>query len=241
MIKMKITIGHIYPDLLNLYGDRGNITTLKRRLELRDIETEIKTYATDDIIDFENLDIVILGGGSDRDIKIANEKLLDQKDAILSYVENNGCLLALCNGFNILGNEFEINNEKITGLGILDISTSQSNKRLIGNIIIDCKCINHTVVGFENHSSITFINNYNPLGIVKYGYGNNETDKKEGIIYKNTIATNLHGPLLPKNPLLADFIIKNALTKKYGNVSLKELDDTLENKAHDYIINRFIK
>ncbi len=238
---MKIIIGHIYPDLLNLYGDRGNICTLKRRLKLRGVETEVKTYGTDDIIDFENLDIVILGGGSDRDIKIANEKLLSQKDKLLSYVENNGCLLALCNGFHILGNEFETNGKKIQGLGIFNISTAECSKRLIGNIIIDCECINHTVVGFENHSGITSINNYKALGKVKFGYGSNETDKKEGIIYKNTIATNLHGPLLPKNPLLADFIIKNALTKKYGAVHLDELDDTLENNAHNYIVNRFLK
>lgn len=238
---MKITIGHIFPDLLNLYGDRGNITTLKRRLDLRGIETEVKTYAPDDIIDFENLDIVILGGGSDRDIKIANKKLQAQKDALSSYIENDGCLLALCNGFHILGNEFEINKEKITGLGIFDIYTFENNKRLIGNIILDCECIKNTVVGFENHSGIVSINNYTPFGTVKYGYGNTETDKKEGLIYKNAIATNLHGPLLPKNPLLADFIIKNALTKKFGDVPLKELDDTLENNAHNYIINRFIK
>ena len=236
---MKITIGHLYPDILNLYGDKGNIAALTRRLKLRNIQYEVVTI--NDKIDFENIDILILGGGSDRDTQIANSRLIKQKDELKNYVENDGVLLALCSGFHILGKEFEVDNVKEEGLCVFDIVSSQINKRLIGNIIIDCNLINSTVVGFENHNAVIKLNDYTPFGAVKYGFGNDETKTNEGIIYKNTIGTNLHGPLLPKNPVLTDYILKKALTKEYGDVSLLPLDDTFENNAHSYIINRFLK
>ncbi|MBE7054299.1 MAG: glutamine amidotransferase [Ruminococcaceae bacterium] len=236
---MKLTIGHIYPDILNLYGDKGNIVSLSRRLKLRNIDFEI--VIIEDKIDFANIDILILGGGSDRDTLIANNKLQKQKDELKNFVESDGTLLALCSGYHILGKEFKINEKAIDGLGIFDITTKQIKNRLIGNIILECECINNTVVGFENHNTITDIKDYTPFGIVKYGYGNSEEKTYEGLIYKNTIATNLHGPLLPKNPRLTDYILNNALNKKYGDVSLSPLDDTFENNAHDYIIKRFLK
>lgn len=237
---MEINIGHLYPDMLNLYSDGGNICALERRLKLRGIDAHIKNYKIDDEIDFENLDIVLLGGGSDREQNIVAKKMYEFKNDVKSYVENDGVLLALCSGYELLGNYIKINDEKINGIGILDIHTEYDKNRLIGNIILESKTLGTTIVGFENHAGRIYAGNYTPLGVVKCGYGNNEIDKKEGVIYKNVVASYVHGPLLPKNPVLTDYILKNAITKKYGDVKLPPLDDTLETNAHNYILNRFL-
>lgn len=237
---MEITIAHLYPDLLNLYGDRGNIITLKSRLENRGIDAKIVEYDLNDKIDFTNTDIIYIGGGSDREQLLVCNKLCEMKDEIKKFAEDNGSILAVCGGYHLLGNYYIAGDEKINGIGLLDIYTTQGNKRLIGNIVLESPLINSTVVGFENHGGRTNIGNHTPLGKVLYGNGNNDKDEFEGVVYKNVIATNLHGPLLPKNPKLADLIIKNTLEKKYGTFELSPLDDTLEEKAHEYIVNRFI-
>lgn len=238
---MKINIGHLFPDLLNLYGDRGNITALKNRMEQRQIEVEVKTYELNDDINFDELDIVFIGGGSDREQLLVCNRLKELKDSISNYVENNGVLVAVCGGYQLLGHYYQLENEKIEGLGILDIYTEQKSPRLIGNIILESEILNDTIVGFENHGGRTYINNHTPLGKVKYGYGNNDSKDFEGVVYKNVIATYLHGPLLPKNPHLTDYIIKCAISKKDENFSLDEINSEYELKAHKYILERFLK
>lgn len=238
---MKITIGHLFPDLLNLYGDRGNIAALTGRMQARGIETEVKAYGIDDDINFADLDIVFIGGGSDREQLLVCKKLLTIKSDITQYVENGGTLAAVCGGYQLLGHYYQLENEKIEGLKILDIYTVQGSPRLIGNIILDSDYIGTTVVGFENHGGRTCINSHKPLGKVLYGYGNDGESGYEGVVYKNVVATYLHGPLLPKNPVLADKIIKNAVTKKDSSFVLENIDSKLENTAHDYIIKRFLK
>ncbi len=238
---MKITIGHLFPDLLNLYGDRGNIAALTRRMQARGIETEVKSYGIDDDINFADLDIVFIGGGSDREQLLVCKKLLTIKSDITQYVENGGTLAAVCGGYQLLGHYYQLENEKIEGLKILDIYTVQGSPRLIGNIVLDSDYIGTTVVGFENHGGRTFINSHKPLGKVLYGHGNDGESGYEGVVYKNVVATYLHGPLLPKNPVLADKIIENAVTKKDASFVLSDIDSALENTAHDYIIKRFLK
>ncbi len=238
---MKITIGHLFPDLLNLYGDRGNIAALCMRMNLRGIETEVKTYDINDGINFADLDIVFIGGGSDREQLLVCKRLLKIKSDISQYVENNGTLIAVCGGYQLLGHYYQLENEKIEGLDILDICTVQKSPRLIGNIILESDYISSTVVGFENHGGRTYTGSHTPLGKVLFGHGNDGESGFEGVVYKNVIATYLHGPLLPKNPVLTDRIIKNAVLKKDSQFILSDIDSTLENTAHNYILNRFLK
>ena len=238
---MELNIAHVYPELLNLYGDSGNLVTLKARLSKRNIDVKIIEYSLNDSIDFSNIDILYIGGGTDREQLTACENLYKVKDSIKSYANDGGTILAFAAGYPLLGEYYELNNEKIKALELIDMYTEQSNDRFIGNVILQSELLNSTVVGFENHSSKTFLNNQTSLGKVEHGYGNNGNRDLEGVVNKNIIGTYLHGPLLPKNPKLADYILKNALDKKYGSAELQPLDDNLENMAHDYIINRYIK
>lgn len=237
---MKINIVHLYPDLLNLYGDRGNIATLEYRAKKRGIEVTVQKIGLDDKIDFDSADIIYLGGGSEKEQKIVCESLAKSKDQLKDYIENGGCMLAVCSGYEILGKYCKMQVETLNCLDILDIYTEYSEIRLIGNVVLNSELLASTVVGFENHGGRTYTGDYEPLGTVQSGYGNNGEDKKEGVVYKNTIATYIHGPLLPKNPALADHIITSALSKKYDeNITLEPIDDSIENMAHEYCVERF--
>jgi len=235
---MKIKIAHLYPDLLNLYGDNGNITALTYRMQRRGIDSEVIEYKINDEIDFENTDIVFIGGGSDRELKMVCQKMCTFKNRLIEYAENGGCILAVCGGFQILGNYYMLGNEKIEGTGVLDIHADHSSERLIGDILIESELTGSTVVGFENHAGRMDIGSYAPLGRVISGHGNNGESGFEGVVYKNIIASYLHGPLLPKNPKLTDHIIAKAIEKRYGKAELAPLDDTLEMLAHQYIVNK---
>lgn len=239
----EINIAHLYPDLLNLYGDRGNIICLKNRCNWRNISVNIIEYNLKDEIDFESIDILFLGGGSDKEQFLVTKKLVDIKNDFISYAQNDGVILAICGGYQLLGHYYKIGDETINGLSLLDIYTESKKGRLIGNVVIESTLDEKTtnVVGFENHGGRTIINSHNPLGKVLYGFGNNGEDFTEGVLYKNVIGTYLHGPLLPKNPNLADYIIKKALQKKYNeNIVLDKLNDDIEIKAQNYIINKYL-
>lgn len=238
---MNLTIGHLYPDLLNLYGDRGNIQCLMKRCQWRGIGAETIAFELGDEIDFSKLDIVLLGGGSDREQKIVCEKLESIKVDFKKYVEDNGVVIAVCGGFQILGNYYAMAEETIQGLGIVDLETDRgTDYRLIDNIVLESDLFSMPIVGFENHGGRTNIKNNKPLGKVIYGSGNDGKSGYEGVVYKNVIGTYLHGPLLPKNPQVADYLISKALERKYGHpVELTELDDREEKEANEYIYNRF--
>lgn len=240
---MNIKILHLYPDLLNLYGDKGNIECMRKRLIWRGIDAEVVTHTCDDkSFNLSDVDIVFIGGGSDREQKIVCTRLLKHKDALKKYVEAGGSLVAVCGGYQLLGKYYKLEDETIEGLGILDIYTHQGKKRLIGNIVLETDFIVDKIVGFENHGGRTYIGSHKPLGKVAYGHGNHDGAGSEGVLYKNVVATYLHGPLLPKNPALCDYILTNALRKKYpGFIGLSSLDDKLEKKANKYIVNRFKK
>jgi len=239
---MKLTIGHLYPDLLNLYGDRGNIQCLMKRCLWRGIEAETIAFELDDKIDFSNLDIVLLGGGSDREQMLVCEKLKEIQKDFKEYVEQDGVVIAICGGYQLLGNYYKTEEGIIEGLSLVDMYTEQGENRLIDNIVLQSELFDMPIVGFENHGGRTFIGENKPLGKVLYGSGNDGKSGYEGVVYKNVIGTYLHGPLLPKNPQLADELILRALKKKYGeNITLSALDDSPEKAANDYIFNRFVK
>ncbi|NLK94181.1 MAG: glutamine amidotransferase [Clostridiales bacterium] len=238
---MEINICHLYPDLLNVYGDIGNILILKHRAEARGIKVNIINTSIGENLEEDNIDIILLGGGQDYEQSIVSQDIKEnKKEALQNYIESSKVLIAICGGYQLLGKYYLApNGEKLEGLGILDIYTEGYEKRFIGNSIIYNEEFDETYVGFENHSGRTYISNYKPLGKCIIGNGNNGSDGYEGCIYKNTYCTYLHGSLLSKNPELADRFLLKALEKKYGEgeVFLEPLNDTLELNAKKEIIN----
>ena len=233
---MKLTIGHLYPDLLNLYGDRGNIRCLMKRCEWRGIEAETVAFELQDEIDFAGLDIVLLGGGSDREQKLVCHKLQSIREEFRNYVETDGVVIAICGGYQLLGHYYMTGGERIEGLGLVDICTIQGEGRLIGNIALRCDLFTMPLVGFENHGGRTMTGSVPPLGKVIYGYGNDGISGYEGIRYRNIFGTYLHGPVLPKNPELADELILRALRRRYGDgVCLTPLPDEEEREANTQV------
>lgn len=237
---MELNICHMYPDLLNVYGDVGNILILKYRSENRGIKTNIFNVSINDDFDSSKYDIVFFGGGQDYEQSIVSKDLMKNKKVeIKKYIESNKVFLSICGGYQLLGKYYVTpSGEELEGLSALDIYTKSGNKRFIGNTIIYNKEFDETYVGFENHSGKTYIGNLKPLGEVLAGYGNNGEDGYEGCIYKNTYCTYFHGSLLSKNPELADRLLFSALKNKYGKFILPPLDDTYELKAKEFIIKR---
>ena len=237
---MKLTIGHLYPDLLNLYGDRGNSQGFRKRLEWRGIEAEVIPFLSGDAIDFSKLDIILLGGGSDREQELVCGQLQNIKQDFKDYVENDGVVLAVCGGYQLLGKYYKTDKKNIEGLSILDITTEWEPERLIRNIVLNSPLFDTPVVGFENHGGRTHIGKHTPFGKVFYGLGNTGKSGYEGVVYKNVIGTYLHGPLLPKNPHVCDYLLAKALKRKYGeDLTLDPLTDKLEHLANSYIVDRY--
>ncbi len=239
---MKLTIGHFYPDLLNLYGDRGNIQCFIKRLQWRGIDADIVSCPSGSKIDFERFDIVLLGGGSDREQELVCQYLKEVRKDFKNYAEDGGVVLAVCGGYQLLGNYYKTSSKTIEGLGILDIYTEWSKKRLVQNIVLKSPFFCNPIVGFENHGGRTYIGKYAPFGKVISGLGNTGKSGYEGVIYKNIIGTYLHGPLLPKNPEVCDYLLEKALVRKYGGIiRLTALPDSLEHTANTYIVKRFAR
>jgi lipid II isoglutaminyl synthase (glutamine-hydrolysing) len=246
---LSLTIAHLYPKSMNIYGDQGNILALQKRCQWRGIKTDLNEIEVGQNYNFSKADIVFAGGGQDQSqLRIAKD-LQTRKINILKAVNSNIIFLLICGTYQLFGHYFTTHeNTKIKGISILDMHTKASNQRKIGNVIINVETIHElslpkqTLVGFENHSGNTFINEHSktkPLGKVISGFGNNGQDSWEGARYKNVFGTYLHGSLLPKNPHFADYLIKLALERKYGKeFDLKKLDDELENKAHQFVINK---
>lgn len=235
----RIVIAHLYPELLNLYGDKGNIACLEQRLRWRGIDVEVVEVLAGEEPDFTGYDIVLLGGGSDKEQKMVCDKLQKVQPQLKEYVENNGVMLALCGGYEMLGHYFVNAEEKMDGLQILDSYTEPGTERMFANVIMESDIGDMPIVGFTNHSGCTRINEHRPFGEVTVGYGNAGEKGQEGVIYKNLIGTYLYGPLLPKNPEVADWLLAQALERKYGSAKLTSLDDTVERAGNAYICNRF--
>lgn len=239
--KKGLNIIHLYPDLLNLYGDKGNIACMQKRLEWRGIDANVSACTNrDHSINLETADIIFVGGGSDREQEIVCGLLLKKKGELVNYVASGGVLVAVCGGYQLLGKYYKTADSEIEGLGILDIYTDAGDTRLIGNVVLESNLFPQKITGFENHAGRTFIGSHTPLGKVIYGHGNTGLSGYEGVVYKNVIATYLHGPLLPKNPMLCDHILSCAMKRKYSDFNgFSPLDDELENTANLYIENRF--
>ena len=231
---MKLTIGHLYPDLMNLYGDRGNIICLSRRCQWRGIKVEVKEVSPD---------ILFMGGGQDRQQKlVAHDFEKGRGEEIKEFIEKGGVGLFICGAYQVMGKFYRpAEGTDLKGLGIFDIETYHFGKekpRCIGDVAVEWQ--GKTLVGFENHGGRTYLgDSAKPLGKVLHGHGNNSEDKTEGAIYKNAFGTYLHGALLPKNPHFADHLIELALKNKYGpEVKLQPLDDTLEWGAHNGVLRK---
>ncbi|MDW8802246.1 type 1 glutamine amidotransferase [Clostridium sp. A1-XYC3] len=237
---MELNICHLYPDLLNVYGDLGNILILKYRAEQRGIKVNVFNVSLGDPFDSDQYDITFFGGGQDYEQSIVSEDLdKNKKEGITEYIEKGKVFLSICGGYQLLGKYYTTpDGEKLDGLGILDIYTEGGDTRFIGNTVIHNEEFNETYVGFENHSGRTYIGDLKPLGKVIAGYGNNGEDGYEGCIFKNCFCTYFHGSLLSKNPELADRLITTALSSKYEEVNLSPLDDSLELRAKEFIIKR---
>ncbi len=253
----KITIYHLYPDAMNLYGDLGNVISIVKRCQWRGIEAEVVDVHVGDRADFTKADLVFMGGGQDSGQKIVNADLLEKGPAIKEQIDEGMPALLICGGFQLFGNYFKTaDGTEIPGIGVFDAFTVAGSKRLIGNVVIDIAHLlsvwqrefkntplisgHTTLVGFENHSGQTMLApGTQPLGYVIRGLGNKGDGGYEGAIYKNAFGSYLHGSLLPKNPWLTDHLIRCALLRRYGEVlPLSELDDTIEIAAHDAAIKR---
>ncbi|MGN1124016.1 MAG: type 1 glutamine amidotransferase [Eubacterium sp.] len=240
---MTVRIAHLYPDMLNLYGDRGNIIALTERMKARNIDVTVDAVTMGRSFNADDYDILFIGGGQDFEQDVLLDDLKKGKDEQISRAINNGiAMLAICGGYQMLGKYYKTYDGKMLEyIGAIDFYTEGKEERMIGNFAYKTK-EGIEVVGFENHSGRTYLGKeIEPLGKMIKGYGNNGEDGTEGVRFKNTFGTYSHGPVLPKNPQLTDLIISKALENKYGSAQLAPLDDTLEAKAREQVWKLYFK
>ena len=235
---MELNICHLYPDVLNLYGDRGNVLTMKKRLEWRGVGCNVTELPLGERRPLGKYDLFFIGGGQDFEQSLLLDDLRAGKGADLrAAVEDGKAFLCVCGGYQLMGHSYETHEgERFEFLGALDLVTTGAKERLIGNFAFDTEF--GPVVGFENHSGRTKLGpGVQPLGQIIVGYGNNGEDGTEGARYKNVFGTYSHGPVLPKNPELCDGILTAALVRKYGSVTLEPLPDKSEREAHASVLS----
>ena len=233
---------------MSTYGDRGNIITLWQRCKARGIVCDVKEIDLEEVPDASQIDLYFFGGGQDQAQKIVSQDLQKYKIKALSKAVRLGAVfLGICGGYQLFGHYYRpAGSPDLTGLGILDLVTIASETRMIGNIVIQASSklgLGETkLVGFENHSGKTYLGKKAAsLGEVLLGYGNNGEDRTEGAFQGNVFGCYLHGPLLPKNPKFADLLLQKAFSRNGGEVELKPLDDSLEEKTHSSVIKRIQK
>lgn len=238
---LNLTLAWLYPDSMSIYGDRGNVIALQKRAEWRGIGFEVWRLPKGERMD-RLADLVMFGGGQDREQRLIERDFLDLKgDPLRDAIEQDVPVLAVCGGFQMLGHGYrDADGASIEGLGVLDAETvapTAKDKRCIGNIVVETK-LGCTLVGFENHGGRTRLGpGCEPLGRVRRGFGNNGQDGLEGARYRQCFGTYMHGSLLPKNPWFADYLLLAGLRRKHGlDVVLEPLDDVLEQRAHDAVL-----
>jgi CobQ-like glutamine amidotransferase family enzyme len=225
----------LYPDLMNIYADRGNLLLLERRCRWRGIGFELQSSGLGDELDPDGADLYYIGGGQDRDQRLCALDLAQVKrEALHTAADRGAVILAVCGGYQLLGRSYQLDEETLPGVGLVDLETiRESGPRLIGNVAIEVELepgVRRVLAGFENHGGRTHLGaGEQPLGRVLAGHGNNGTDAHEGVRSGNVIGTYLHGPLLPKNAWFADWLIAAALDR---GEPLAPLDDELEAAAH---------
>ncbi len=235
-----LRVAHLYPRLMNIYGDRGNIMCLRRRCAARGIGFELTELSLGDRFDASAHDLVFAGGAQDREQRgVAQDLLATKAEAIRAAVEEGVVLLAVCGAYQLFGRYYrESSGAELPGAGVFDLHTEHPGERVprcIGNIVIEWEATagHQTIVGFENHGGRTRLGpGVRPLGRVLRGHGNNGEDGTEGAVYRNAFGTYIHGSLLPKNPALADHLVALALSRRYGDLPLAPIDDRAEQRAH---------
>lgn len=224
---IELNVCHLYGDLLNTYGDNGNLLMLKHRAKKRGINFNIEIVSLNDTFDADKYDLVFFGGGQDFEQRIVSKDIQAKKEAITEYIENDGVTVGICGGFQLLGHYYvDAAGNRINGIGALNHYTlNQDDNRFIGDIVIKNDEFGETYKGFENHNGRTFLGEgVKPLGVVEMGYGNNGEDKTEGAHYKQTYCSYFHGPLLVRNTTLTDRILKEAVKKRFP----KEAEDLFD-------------
>lgn len=243
MSQLKIKIGYLYPDLLEVYSDRGNVTILQKRAEWRGLDVQVDRMTVGDDPDLSDYDLLFSGGGEDREQLLVAEDLLKKRDSLFKAVDSGTVILTICGSYQLLGHYFEtIGGKRIEGVGLLDLYTVGGEKRLVGNSAGTVTFLGseQTVVGYENHSGRTYLGpDVTPLASVLSGYGNNGEDGGEGVMQGTVFGTYLHGPLLSKNPALADYLLQLALRRKVDNPVLSPLNDEWETRAHLRVLAQY--
>jgi CobQ-like glutamine amidotransferase family enzyme len=236
---VKLTVGHLYPDYLNIYADRGNIAVLERRARWRGIELEVASIGPGEAPRLTDYDVLYLGGGQDREQELIAPDLAAKGPVISEAVAGGTAVLAVCGGYQLLGRYYrDRHGSELPGAGVLPLHTVAGDRRMIGDVLLECELEPgdvRTLAGFENHAGRTILDEgAEPLGRVVAGFGNDGSSGYEGCRMGRVIGTYLHGPLLPRNPWLADWLLAQAVAHASGGDPpvLEPLDDTLEGEAH---------
>lgn len=240
---MELKICYLYPDMMNLSCDRGNLICMEKRLQWREIGVEIVSVNMGDEFDADAFDLIFIGDGQPFAQPLLLEDLRQLKaEGLRAAVEAGVPVLAIDGGYELLCKTCRTaDGQQMEGLGILNVEIKYDQKRLVGNCAFSCEELGVTVVGFENHAGYAALGSgVKPLGKILSGSGNNGLDGTEGARYKNVFASYAHGSLLPKNPALCDYILRIALERKYGEIELAPLDDAMEQNAHGYMERRLI-
>lgn len=235
---MVLKIGHLYPTLMSVAADRGNLYSIEKRCKWRGIRTEVEQIYVKQTPDFTKYDLILFHGGADREMEIASKDIQAKTPSLREAAEANTVFLSVCAGYQLLGHYYKpFQGPELTGAGLLDLYTEGGGTRFMTHMALECtfdETGKKVLVGYENHSGRTYLGSKSaPLGKVLAGWGNNGKDGGEGATYKNVFGTYLHGPLLPKNPWFTDLLIQRSLERRYGNVELAPLEDSTENAAHD--------
>lgn len=244
---MRVTIGHLYPELMNIYGDRGNVIALAKRCEWRGLQVTVKDLCLGQPLEPDECDVLFIGGGQDREQRLVCQDFAQVKgQSLRDAVERGVAVLAICGGYQLMGHFYrDADGTELPGLSIFDAYTIPGKGRLIGNVVVQAALPGHedkTLVGFENHGGRTHLGaGCRPLGRVRVGHGNNGEDGTEGAVYRNAIGTYLHGSVLPKNPWLADELIVRGVRRREPSFKLSPLDDKLEQVAHAAAVERAVQ
>ena len=238
MTKRQLTIVQLYPDDMNIYGDWGNVLTVKKRAEWHGFDVELINYNVGDTFP-ENADILIGGGGQDSGQLKVQADLQNLAPTLQALADDDTPMLMICGLYQLFGRFFKTSKGQIIdGIGIFHAETHAGTERLIGNIVTHNEQFGD-IIGYENHSGQTFIDSdMQPLGTIVRGAGNNGQDETEGCIYRNVIGTYLHGSLLPKNPDIADALIEEAAKKKFGDFTPTVIEDRFASKAREVALKR---
>ena len=225
----RIRVGHLYPDYLNIYADRGNIAVLAERARRRGYELDVEAIGLGDAVQPGTVDLYYVGGGQDREQELVAPDLAGKAEALSAAVEDGAALLAVCGGYQLLGRFYrDVAGTELPGIGLLPLHTVAGTRRMIGDVLLDCPWAGRTLAGFENHAGRTILDpGAEPLGRVLAGFGNDGASGFEGCRHLRAYGTYLHGPLLPRNPWFADLVLADALAHRTGGdpPGLDPLDD----------------